>query len=102
MGKASTPSAEILNLEAGYADRRRKRAALAIQRLRENFAAEGDTIALGTIDCIAKGKTEPREQARILGCSVEAIYDARKRRKRALEKILADIDAGTDDDKENV
>jgi hypothetical protein len=32
---------------------------------------------------------EPADQARSLGCAIEEIYGARKRRKRALEKILA-------------
>jgi hypothetical protein len=100
LGKASSPSAEVLNLEAGTADRGRKRAALAVERLREELEAAGDAIALGTVECIAKDNTEPSEQARILGCSVQQIYDARKRRKRALEKILADVDAGADDEKE--
>jgi hypothetical protein len=85
-------SAEVIHLDAARALRRRNRAALAIERLREELTAQTDTIALGTVDCIAAGKTEPADQAAFLECSVEEIYAARKRRKRVLEKILDALD----------
>jgi hypothetical protein len=96
VGDSTVRSAEVIHIEVAIAERRRKRAASAIKRIREDLS--GDRIALGTIDCIEKGKTEPAEQARLLGCSVEEIHAARKRRKRALEKILA-AQAAEDEEK---
>jgi hypothetical protein len=87
VGDPAGPSAEVISLEAFAAKRRRERAADALKALRERLA--GDAIALGTIECIEQGKTEPAQQARILDCPVEEIYAARKRRKRVLEQILA-------------
>ncbi len=90
-------SAEVIHIEVAAANRRRECAALALKRLYE--ALSDDRVALGTIDCIEKGKTEPAEQARILECSVEEIYAARKRRKRALDKILAEDTIEEDQEK---
>ncbi len=84
-------SAEVIHLDAFAATRKRERAARAIKECREALA--DDRIALGTIDCIARGKTKPHDQAEILECSVEEIHAARKRRKRVLAKILAALDA---------
>ncbi len=39
------------------ATRRRERAAGALKRLREELA--GDRVALGTVECIAKGDSKP-------------------------------------------
>jgi len=98
VGGSVHASAEVVHLDVARALRRRNRAALAIERLRQELAAASDTIALGTIDCIAAGKTEPADQATFLACSVEEIYAARKRRKRVLEKILAVLDGGDKED----
>jgi phosphopantetheine adenylyltransferase len=94
---AAGASADVIQLEVFVAKRRRERAARAIETLREQLA--DDRIALGTVECIAKGKTEPAQQARILTCSVDEIYAARKRRKRVLEKILAAQEAEDDEEK---
>jgi hypothetical protein len=89
MGTHVNPSAEVVRLEYVRAHRARDRAARVLKELRATLAAQGATLALGTIDCIARGKERPAEQAAILACSVEEIYAARKLRKRALVKILA-------------
>ena len=98
VGGSVHTSAEVIHLDAARALRRRNRAALAIERLREELTAQSDAIALGTVDCIAAGKTEPADQAAFLKCSVEEIYAARKRRKRVLEKILDALDGGDKED----
>jgi hypothetical protein len=97
MDRGATPPAEVIHLDQARANRARQRAALAISKLREALAE--DRIALGTVECIAKGDTEPAKQAAILQCPIEEIHAARKRRKRALEKILAAIDGA--DEKED-
>jgi hypothetical protein len=99
VGGRAGPSAEVVHIEHAAAERRRDRAKRAIPRLRTELAE--DPIALGTIDCLKKGKTRPAQQALILGCSVEEIYAARRRRKRALKNVLAAIDA-EDEKKEMV
>lgn len=97
VGGGSLPSPEGIHLDAAAAGVERDRAARTVEALRAEL--DGDTIALGTIDCIAEGHTAPEEQARILGCEVEEIYNARKRRKRALERVL-ERPKREDDDKE--
>jgi len=52
-----------------------------------------DTLALGTMDLMAEGITDVREHARILKCEVEEIFNARKRRKRAMEKAEEAVSA---------
>jgi len=96
-GRSATASAEVIRLDAVRAQRRSNRAARAIEKLRRELATAGDTIALGTVECIAAGQTEPAEQAAVLKCSIEEIYAARKRRKRMLEKILEALDDGEED-----
>jgi hypothetical protein len=81
-------SAEQMNLGAAQEEDDKRRDERRMQALRRELA--GDRIALGTIDCITQGTTEPAEQAEILECPIEEIYNARKRRKRAVEKVLAD------------
>jgi hypothetical protein len=99
LGRGAGAPAEVVHLEAARAHRERDRAARILTRLREELAASSDKIALGTIDCLAQGHTAPAEQAKILQCSVEDIHAARKRRTRAVRKIVAAVD---EDDKENV
>jgi hypothetical protein len=94
---AAGASAEVIYIEFATAKRWRERAARALRTLRRHLA--GDSIALGTIDWLARGKTQPADQARRLGCSIEEIHAARKRRKRALEKVLAEIDGKDDEEK---
>lgn len=55
--------------------------------LRKELA--GDRIALATMDLIENDVVEPEEQARRLELPVEAIYNARKRRKRAMQRVEA-------------
>lgn len=90
-------SAEVISIEVAAAKRRRERAVRALKRLREDLA--GDPISLGTVDCLEKGVSRPAEQARILGCTVDEIHAARKRRNRALERILDAMDAEGDEEK---
>jgi len=97
LGRSVTASAEVIHLDAVRAQRRRSRAARAIEELRRELGAASDTIALGTVECIAAGQTGPAEQAAILKCSIEEIYAARKRRKRMLEKILEALGDGEGD-----
>jgi hypothetical protein len=78
----------------------RERAGRIVARLRQALA--GDAVALATIDCIERGETEPAEQARLLGQAVEEIYAARKRRKRALDRILAEERAGCAEERRDV
>ena len=87
----SGASAEVVHLEAASAEHSRHRAARAIPRIRKKL--EDAPIVLATIDCIKRGKTKPAEQARILGCSIDEIHAARKRRKRVVRAVLAEIDA---------
>jgi hypothetical protein len=98
IGRSVSASAEVIHLEDVRALRRRKRADLAIERLRQELTGESDAIALGTVDCIEAGKTQPADQAALLKCSIEEIYAARKRRKRVLEKILGALDGGSEGD----
>ena len=91
----SALSAEAAILEVGEIERDRRR----LERRKKMLLAEleGDALARGTVECIAKGVDDPAEQARILKCSVEDIRNARKRRSRAVERVLA---SETDEDEE--
>jgi hypothetical protein len=84
---ASNPSAEQMNLEQGERSRAQARAARIVALTREELA--GDTIALGTMDCIADDIDTPAEQAKKLGCPVEEVYLARTRRRRAMARAVA-------------
>lgn len=84
---ASKPSPEQMHLEKGEQVREQGRAARIIEYARE-YAA-GDRLVLGTIDCIEREIEKPAEQARELGCSVEQIYLARKRRVYAVQEAIA-------------
>jgi hypothetical protein len=83
----ASPSAEEANLEAGDQAREERRIARRTENLMKEL--ENDPIARGTVECIAEGIDEPAEQARILKRSVDEIYKARKRRNRAVERVLA-------------
>ena len=84
---ASKPSPEQMQLEKAEQVREQGRAARIIEYTRE-YAA-GDRLVLGTIDCIEREIEEPADQAKELGCAVEEIYLARKRRVYAVEKAIA-------------
>jgi hypothetical protein len=99
----SAPSPEQMNLETGERVIDQSRAVRMVAKCRELLAK--DTLALGTMDLMAEGITDVREHARILKCEVEEIFNARKRRKRAIEKaeeaVLAEDSANeAKDDKE--
>jgi hypothetical protein len=83
----ATPSAEAMHLAAAQHGQERTRAAKKISMLRKEL--EGDRIALATIDLIDNDVAEPEEQARRLAVPVEEIYNARKRRKRAMQRVEA-------------
>jgi hypothetical protein len=85
-------SVEDAEAERGWARDARRLAALK-QRL------TGDRIALATLDCAARGEDEPAKQAATLGCPIEEIYNARRRRKRAIDDVLAA--ERDEDDEEN-
>jgi hypothetical protein len=91
-------SPEQMSLEASLAEREKDRDRQRLEATRRELA--DDPIALGTLECIVQGKTDPAEQAAILKCPVEEIYNARKRRKRAIEKVLAAEQAVKDEEKE--
>jgi hypothetical protein len=97
LGRAQAPSAEVVQLEAARARRASERAGRIVARLREELVDAGDAIALGTIDCLERDHTMPADQAAVLGCTIEEIHSARKRRTRALSKIVRAMDG---DDKE--
>lgn len=80
----SVPSAEQANRERAEREASEDRAGRMVGKCREIL--EADALALGTIDLMAEGITDPREHARILKCHIEDIFNARKRRKRAMEK----------------
>jgi hypothetical protein len=86
----TTPSAETLKLAQAEQIDEVKRAANLTRRLTRRLQRAGDTVGLGTLDCIARRIVEPEAQARELGCDVEEIYNARKRRKRAMEQVLSE------------
>jgi len=96
VGSTAVASAETMTLEVAASERERQRAVRALKRLREELA--DDRIALGTVECIAAGKTEPADQAGLLKCSIEEVHAARKRRKRALKRILDADEADYDDE----
>jgi hypothetical protein len=90
-------SPEQMNLEASQAEIEKERDRRRLEATRRELA--DDPIALGTLECMVQGKTDPAEQAVILKCPVEEIYNARKRRKRAIEKVLAAERAAEDEEK---
>jgi hypothetical protein len=81
-GSAASP--ERMNLDRGERVVDQSRAVRMVAKCREILA--DDTLALGTMDLMADGTMDVREHARILKCEVEDIFNARKRRKRAMEK----------------
>jgi hypothetical protein len=92
-----------MNLDRGERVVDQSRAVRMVAKCREILAM--DTLALGTMDLMADGILDVREHARILKCEVEDIFNARKRRKRAMEKaedaVRAEDAAGdVKDDKE--
>ncbi len=91
LGRIAAAPAEVIHLDEARARRNRLRAAEAIQKLRQELTEAKDDIALGTIECIEKGMTRPAEQAVLLKCSIDDIHNARRRRKWALAKILAEM-----------
>jgi hypothetical protein len=94
------PSAEVAILEEAEERREEAREDRTLARRKKLLAKElrGDRIALGTVECLEKGIDDPAEQARILKCSVPDIHNARKRRSRAVQRIL---DAEGDEDEDS-
>lgn len=86
-----SPSAQDAKAAQAIASAAQERAERVVALTREELG--NDTIALGTMDCIADDKDAPAEQADILGCSVEEIYLARSRRKRAMARAIARYEA---------
>lgn len=94
----SNPSAEQMNLDQGEHAKAQARAARIVALTREELGA--DTIALGTMDCIADDIDKPAEQAKKLGCAVEEIYLARTRRRTAMARALARYEEERKDQRE--
>ena len=68
--------------------------------LKRKLTKANDTMVLETMKLIARDVVAPEAQAKALGCDVEEIYNARKRRNRAMDEVVAAIRAGKDDDEE--
>jgi hypothetical protein len=96
-----SPSAEVAILEEAEERRAEAREDRKLARRKELLREElrGDRVALGAIECLEKGIDDPAEQARILRCSVPDIHNARKRRSRAVQRIL-DAEGDEDEDSE--
>jgi hypothetical protein len=86
----TTPSVEASHLAKGVQLADQARASTLLRRLKKRLKQAGDTLGLSLLDCIARRIVEPEQQARELGCDVQEIYNARKRRKRAMEQVLSD------------
>jgi hypothetical protein len=83
----AAPAAEQMQLEHSGRVSEQARAARIVELTREEL--KDDRIALGTMECIAREQAAPAEQAKTLGCTVEEVYSARMRRKRAMTRALA-------------
>jgi hypothetical protein len=94
---AAMPSPEQMNLEAGRSAGDRSRAARIVGRVRERLRRNGDSVALGTMECVTKGIQNAADQAEYLKCSLDAVYRARERR----AKVLAEVTAAYVDDDED-
>jgi hypothetical protein len=90
-------SAEVAILDA--ADERRDEHRLARRKRLLFEELRDDPIALGTVQCLEKGIDGAEEQARTLKCSPEDVRNARKRRSRAVQRIL-DAEGDEDEDSE--
>jgi hypothetical protein len=86
----TTPSAEALKLAHGQQLTDEARAASLLRRLKRRLERAGDTVGLDVLGCIARRIVDPEAQARALGCDVVEIYNARKRRQRAMEQVLSE------------
>ncbi len=86
---ATTPSAERLHLAQAEQRGDEERAVRLLRGLEKRLADAGDSLALATLACLRRGTVAPEAQARELGCDVGEIYNARKRRKRAMEQVLS-------------
>ena len=97
----ATPSAETMNLEAKQQVVDLRRSRRLMRRLRRKLRDANDTVGLGMLQCIADGHPAAEDQARILKCTVEDIWNARKRRNRAKDEVLAEYtDEGDDEENE--
>jgi hypothetical protein len=61
-----------------------------LNELRAGFRAKGDEANLVYLEQHMKGNSDLQTMARVSGLPVEAFYAAQKRRKRAVEKIIAE------------
>jgi hypothetical protein len=100
VGGGSAPSAEKQNLDAAQRDAEQVDAARAVRMLKRKLTKANDTMVLETMKLIARDVVSPEAQAKALGCDVEEIYNARKRRNRAMDEVVAAIRAGKDDEDE--
>jgi hypothetical protein len=97
----ATPSAETMNLEAKQQVVDLRRSRRLMRRLRRKLKDANDTVGLGMLQCIADGHHAAEDQARILKCTVDDIWNARKRRNRAKDEVLAEYtDEGDDEENE--
>ncbi len=94
----TTPSVEALKLAQAEQIDEVKRAANLTRRLTRRLKRAGDTVGLDTLRCIARGVIDPEAQARELGCGAAEIYNARKRRSRAMQQVLSEYAQHVNDD----
>ena len=100
VGGGTAPSPERQNLDAAQSAAAQVDAARCVRMLKRKLTKAGDTTGLETMKLIARGVVSPEAQAKALGCEVEEIYNARKRRNRAMDEVVAAIRAGNGDDDE--
>jgi hypothetical protein len=101
LGRGAHESVEVAKVERSGRAEQIVRARWLSRRLERVLTRDGDKLAVDTIRCVARGVTEPEAQARDLGVEVEEIYNARKRRKRAMQRVLEEYARRTSDDEDD-
>lgn len=89
-GELSAPSTEqqAASLESAHASR--AEAAAQLEKLRAGFEAAGDEVNLLWLRHAAEGETDLQKMAAATGRDVAELYAAAKRRKRAVQRLLAE------------
>jgi DNA-directed RNA polymerase specialized sigma24 family protein len=93
----ATKSAEQMSLDRSESTRSQSSAADQLTDLREALVGHG--LELQLIDLTDQGIDDRQEQARITGAKIQEVYDAWRRIRRTLRRLLA---ARSDDDDEEV
>jgi hypothetical protein len=87
--RTEAPSAETMNLEAAEQAEAKARDARRLEALKRELKEAGDDLGLEIVGCMERGIGEPAALTAELRCPIEEIHNARKRRQRIVEKILA-------------